>query len=273
MTTSAVPADDAERFAGKVAIVTGGAGGIGRAVALDLADAGAQVVVADLDEVGATRVADEIAATGGASAAVAVDLADEDQVAAMVAAAVDCFGGIDILDNNAALTAADVLAADSAVVDMSTDVWDQMMSVNLRSQMLTCKHAIPHMVERGGGAIVNMSSGAAMSGDLTRTAYSVSKSAIATFTKYVATQYGRQGVRVNAIMPGLILTDPVRAQIPPKLLEAYASNLLTTFVGEPQDIADLVAFLVSPQSRYITGQTICIDGGMSVHGARLAKQD
>ncbi len=117
-----------------------------------------------------------------------------------------------------------------------------------------------------------MSSGAAMSGDLTRTAYSVSKSAITTFTKYVATQYGRQGVRVNAIMPGLILTDPVRAQIPPALLEAYSSNLLTPYVGEPQDVADLVSFLVSPQARYITGQTICIDGGMSIHGARLGKQ-
>ncbi len=118
---------------------------------------------------------------------------------------------------------------------------------------------------------MNMSSGAALSGDLTRTAYSVSKSGITTLTKSLATQYGRKGVRANAIFPGLILTDPVRAQIPPAMLEAYASSLLTPFVGEPQDIADLVSFLFSPQSRYITGQSISIDGGMGAHTGHLAE--
>jgi NAD(P)-dependent dehydrogenase (short-subunit alcohol dehydrogenase family) len=127
------------------------------------------------------------------------------------------------------------------------------------------------MVERGGGSIVNMSSGAALAGDLTRTAYSVSKSGITTLTKSLATQYGRKGVRANAIFPGLILTDPVRAQIPPAMLEAYAGSLLTPFVGEPQDIADLVTFLFSPQSRYITGQSISIDGGMGAHTGHLAE--
>ena len=232
---------DEEGFAGQVAVVTGGAGGIGAEVCRVLAAAGAQVAVADIDEVGAQRVADEIGARGGEAMAVRV-----------------------------ALTAADVLAEDGAVVDMDIDVWDQMMAVNLRSQMLTCKHVIPHLLERGGGAIVNMSSGAASNGDLTRTAYSVSKAGIQTFTKYVATQYGRQGVRANAILPGLILTDPVREQVPPEMLAAYAKTLLTPFVGEPRDVADLVAFLVGPESRYITGQCIAIDGGMSAHTARLS---
>jgi NAD(P)-dependent dehydrogenase (short-subunit alcohol dehydrogenase family) len=262
---------DGVRFAGQIAIVTGGAGGIGRAVALALAGAGARVVVADLDDDGAAQVVDEIAAGGGEGVAIHVDLGDEGEVRAMVTATVDRFGGIDILDNNAALTAADVLARDTNVTDMSVEVWDQMMAVNLRSQMLTCKHAIPHMIERGGGAVVNMSSGAALGADLTRTAYSVSKAGITALTKHVATQYGRQGVRANAIVPGLILTDPVRAQIPTAMLEGYTRNLLTTFVGEPQDIADLVLFLVSSDSRYITGQSIVIDGGMSAHNARLTK--
>jgi NAD(P)-dependent dehydrogenase (short-subunit alcohol dehydrogenase family) len=261
---------EADRFAGQVAIVTGGAGGIGRAVAAALARQGAAVTVADLDEAGATQIAADIRAAGGEATAVAVDLDDESQVQAMVATTVDRYGGVDILDNNAALTAADVLARDGAVTEMDIEVWDQMMSVNLRSQMLTCKHAIPSMLERGGGAIVNMSSGAALSGDLTRTAYSVSKSAISTFTKFVATQYGRQGVRANAILPGLILTDPVRAQIPPALLEGYTRSLLVPFVGEPDDIAHLVCFLVSGEARYLTGQSFTIDGGMSVHHARLA---
>ena len=257
------------RFASKVAIVTGGAGGIGAQVARSLARDGARVVVADLDRERAVEVADEINSAQGRALAVRVDLADENDVAAMVAATVEHFGGVDILDNNAALTDADVLAKDAAVTEMSVDVWDQMMSVNLRSQMLTCKHAIPQMIRRGGGAIVNMSSGAALSGDLTRTAYSVSKAGISALTAYVATQYGRQGVRANTIVPGLILTAPVRAQIPPEMLATYSRKVLTRFVGEPQDIADLVTFLVSDQARYITGQSIQIDGGMSVHGARL----
>ena len=262
---------DVERFEGKVAIVTGGAGGIGRTVASSLAGDGARVVIADIDEIGARRVADEIVAAGGEGLAVGVDLGAEDEVAAMVATAVEQYGGVDFVDNNAALTAADVLARDTTVTDMDLDVWDQMMAINLRSQMLVCKHAIPVMVGRGGGSIVNMSSGAALAGDLTRTAYSVSKSGITTLTKSLATQYGRKGVRANAIFPGLILTEPVRAQIPPAMLEAYAGSLLTTFVGEPQDIADLVAFLFSPQSRYITGQSISIDGGMGAHTGHLAE--
>jgi NAD(P)-dependent dehydrogenase (short-subunit alcohol dehydrogenase family) len=260
-------------FAGRVAIVTGGAGGIGRAVARTLAGRGACVAVADLDEVGAMRVVDEIRAEGGEATAVAVDLSDEPAVEAMVRTTVELYGGVDILDNNAALTAAEVLARDGAVTDMSIEVWDQMMAVNLRSQMLTCKHAIPHMVERGGGAVVNMSSGAVLSGDLSRTAYSVSKSAISTFTQFVATQYGRRGVRANAILPGLILTDPVRAQVPPAVLEGYQRSLLVPRVGEPDDIAELVSFLVSDASAYITGQSIVIDGGMSAHHARLAGPD
>jgi NAD(P)-dependent dehydrogenase (short-subunit alcohol dehydrogenase family) len=222
---------------------------------------------ADIDEVGAQRVADEL---GDRGLAVPVDLAEEASVAAMVQAVVDELGGIDLLDNNAALTAADVLARDGAVADMDVEVWDQMMAVNLRSQMLTCKHAVPHMVRRGGGAVVNMSSGAANGGDLTRTAYSVSKAGITTFTKYLATQYGREGVRANTIVPGLILTEPVKAQVPEKMLAAYTKSLLVPFVGEPDDVADLVAFLVGPRSRYVTGQAIAIDGGMSAHTARLS---
>ena len=260
------------RLAGKVAIVTGGAGGIGSQVCRTLAAQGARVAVADRNLDGARVVADEIVTGGDHAEAVAVELADESSVEAMVATVVSRLGGVDILDNNAALTDADVLARDGAVVEMAIDVWDEMMAVNLRSQMLTCKHAIPSMVARGGGSVINMSSGAASSGDLTRTAYSVSKSAIAAFTKYVATQYGRQGVRVNAILPGLVLTDPVRAQIPPDLLAAYSRGLLTPFVGQPIDVANLVAFLASDESRYLTGQSINLDGGGSAHSARLPPQ-
>jgi NAD(P)-dependent dehydrogenase (short-subunit alcohol dehydrogenase family) len=258
------------RYLGKVALVTGGAGGIGSEVCRRLAREGAQVVVADIDEPAAEAVAEQIIGAGGDAIAIAVDLADEASVVAMAAAAAKAYGAVDVLDNNAALTAADMLARDGAVADMDIDVWDQMMAVNLRSQLLTCKHLVPQMVARGGGAIVNMSSGAANSGDVIRTAYSVSKSAVNAFTKYLATQYGRQGVRANAIVPGLILTEPVRAQIPAAMLERLSQSLLTTHVGEPADVADLVAFLCSVEARYITGQSIGIDGGMSAHSSLLS---
>jgi NAD(P)-dependent dehydrogenase (short-subunit alcohol dehydrogenase family) len=264
--------DLSDRLAGKVAVVTGGAGGIGSAVCRTLAAQGAAVAVADMRVDLAEAVAAEITGSGGRAAAVEVHLDDERSVAEMVAATVERFGGIDLLDNNAALTDADVLARDQAVEAMEVEVWDAMFAINLRSQMLTCKHAIPVMVGRGGGSVINMSSGAASRGDLGRTAYSVSKSAISTFTQYTATQYGRQGVRVNAILPGLVLTDPVRAQIPPDLLKGYARGLLTPFVGQPQDVADLVAFLASDESRYLTGQSINLDGGGSAHSARLPDQ-
>ena len=258
-------------FDGKVAIVTGGAGGIGAEVSRTLAHRGAAVVVADIDLDKANVVADEISGAGDTAAAIHVDLADEASIAALISSTTQLYGGVDILDNNAALTAAEVLARDQAVAEMDVEVWDQMMAVNLRSQMLTCKHAVPVMVSRGGGAVVNMSSGAAYAGDLIRTAYSVSKAGIETLTKFVATQYGRQGVRANTIVPGLILTEPVKAQIPADMLAAYTEMLLTPTVGEPRDLAELVSFLVSPASSYLTGQSIHLDGGMSAHTARLSR--
>jgi NAD(P)-dependent dehydrogenase (short-subunit alcohol dehydrogenase family) len=258
------------RYDSKVALVTGGAGGIGSEVCRTLAAQGARVIVADIDGDAAVAVAEAIAGAGGEATPVTVDLADEDSVRSMATAAAERYGGVDVLDNNAALTAADVLERDGTVTDMDIEVWDQMLAVNLRSQLLTCKHLVPQMVARGGGAVVNMSSGAANTGDVSRTAYAVSKSAIATFTRYLAAQYGRQGVRANTIVPGLILTDPVRAQIPPAMLEGYARSILTPTVGEPRDVADLVAFLCSDEARYITGQSIAIDGGMSAHTGRPA---
>jgi len=253
------------RLAGKVAIVTGGAGGIGAATAHELAREGAAVAVVDIDEAKAAGVADEIRRTGARAIALGGDLADEQTAVHVVRSAVAEFGRVDVLHNNAALTASDFLSRDTTVREMSMDVWQRSMDVNLGSQLLMCKHTLPEMSKNGGGSIVNMSSGAALSGDRTRLAYGVSKAGVHALTMYVATSEGKRGVRANTVVPGLILTGAVRAHLSEDIIHGLGRATLTPYLGEPKDVAELVVFLASDQSRYITGQMITIDGGMSAH--------
>ncbi|HEY6472626.1 MAG TPA: SDR family oxidoreductase [Acidimicrobiales bacterium] len=253
------------RLAGKVAIVTGGGGGIGGATARALAREGAAVLVVDIDEAAALSVAEGIGITGGTAVAWRADLSDEGEVVATIGEAIKRYDGLDVLHNNAALTDSDFLSADTAVTELSVEVWERTLAVNLRSHMLMCKHAVPIMVERGGGSIINMSSGASLKGDRTRTAYGVSKAGVNALTMYVATSHGKKGIRVNTILPGLVLTDAVRAHLNETTLASLGKAVLTRSVGEPEDIADVVVFLASDESRYITGQMIAVDGGMSAH--------
>jgi NAD(P)-dependent dehydrogenase (short-subunit alcohol dehydrogenase family) len=254
-----------ERLSGRVAIVTGGGGGIGGATARTLAREGASVLVVDIDDIAAERVVVDIERDGGNAAAFRADLSEEREVVAAISAAMSRFGRLDVLHNNAALTESDFLARDTAVTDLALDVWERTMAVNLRSQMLTCKHAIPEMMKSGGGSIINMSSGASLKGDRTRTAYGASKAGVNALSMYVATSHGKLGIRVNTIVPGLIITDAVRAHLDDRMLAGLEKTTLTPYLGQPDDIADLVVFLASDESSYITGQMIVIDGGMSAH--------
>ncbi len=254
-----------ERLTDKVAIVTGGGGGIGGATARALAREGASVVVVDIDLAAAEQVARTIEEDGDHAIAVQADLSDEAQVIATIDAAVSRYGRLDVLHNNAALTDSEFLTRDTQVTDLALDVWERTLEVNLRSQMLMCKHAVPVMVQGGGGSIINMSSGASLKGDRTRTAYGVSKAGVNALSMYVATSHGKQGIRVNTILPGLIITDAVRAHLDEKMLAGLGKAVLTPSVGQPEDIADVVVFLASNESRYITGQMLSVDGGMGAH--------
>jgi NAD(P)-dependent dehydrogenase (short-subunit alcohol dehydrogenase family) len=253
------------RLVGMVAIVTGGAGGIGAATAHELAREGAAVAVVDIDVEKAAEVVDAIRHTGAQAIALGGDLADEQTARHVVQSTVAEFGCVDVLHNNAALTTSGFLSRDTSVSEMPLDVWQRSLDVNLGSQLLMCKYAVPEMRKRGSGSIVNMSSGAALSGDRTRLAYGVSKSGVHALTMYVATSEGKHGVRANTIVPGLILTDAVRAHLSEDIIDRLGRATLTPYLGQPQDVADLVVFLASERSRYITGQMIFIDGGMSAH--------
>lgn len=250
------------RLDGKIAIITGAASGIGAATAERVAAEGARTVVADLDAAGAQDVAGKISAGGGRATAVQADLGDNDSVRAMVDAAVAAYGGLDILHNNAAATR---LAAtrDLPVGQADPDVWDEMMRVNLRGAMVAIQAAVPHMIARGGGSIINTASGSGLTGDVRNPAYGASKAALINLTRYVATEFGKQGVRCNAISPGFIVIaeKPGREAVNATMLR----HALTPRLGRPGDIAATVVFLASDEAEFITGQNICVDGGMLAH--------
>ena len=199
------------RLEGRVAMVTGSASGIGRATAHRLAvEEAASVAVVDLDERGAAAVADQIREAGGQAIALQADVQDEAAVAAAVQGVVDQFGPIDILHNNAALLAPDHFNQDADVIELDAAVWDTTMAVNLRGVMFGCKHALPVMIENGGGSIINTSSSSALSGESLRSAYSASKAAVIAFSRSIATMYGKRGIRCNSVVPSVILSPENR---------------------------------------------------------------
>ena len=248
---------------GKVGVVTGAGSGIGRATASRMASEGARVVVADINLDDAKETVATIENAGGEAVAQWVDIGEEDAVEAMVRAAVETFGRLDCLHNNAANVT--VVPQDLEVAGMDVEVWDATMRVNLRGAMLGCKHAIPQMLSQGGGVIVNTSSMAGQFGDLNRVAYGVSKAGIDSLTRYVATQYGKQGIRCNAIAPGVVDTPALAANVPAEQVEMFLRSAVTPTLGKPDDIAGVVVFLASDAARFITGQVINVDGGMAIH--------
>lgn len=251
---------DALSLEGKVAIITGGAGGIGQVTARIMAGRGARVAIVDIDLDRAKAVAAEF---GDAALALKTDLGEEDSIIAMVKAVADHFGRIDILHNNAAV-AGEIVAADGAVGDMQTSVWDRIFSVNCRGTMIATREALPHLIATRG-AIVNTVSGLGLQGHIRQAAYGATKAALIQLTRSIATAYGTKGVRCNAVAPGLILTPTVINDFPPHWRANVEAETPRGVAGAPEDIAEAVAFLASDAARNITGQTLVSDGGVSIH--------
>ena len=260
-----LPTPVPDRLAGRVAIVTGSASGIGRGTAAFLAREGASVVVADLDASGSHNVAQTIEQEGGTAISLQVDVSEEQSVRSMIAKTLERFGRLDVLHNNAAALGETAPGVDADLLALDVDVWDRAMAVNLRGVMLGCKHAIPAMLESGGGSIINTSSGASENGHVAGAAYATSKAGVNSLTRQVATQFGKRGIRCNAVLPGLIMTPAVSASMTPAIVDMMLEHHLTTHAGEVEDIAGMVAYLASDDARYVTGQLIRVDGGIGSH--------
>lgn len=241
---------------GKVALVTGGTRGIGAATAAALVREGAQVVIADIRP----EVEETAARLGDAVSAVRYDARDADSIARLLDTVLERHGRLDILHNNAAVTD-EAWTNDRAVADIDVDFWDLTMAVNLRGTFIASKLALPHLLRDGGGAIVNMASIAALRGSMALPAYGTSKAGIVAFTRYLAVQYGREGVRANCIAPGVILTENVTVNAP-RLEQATLQALPHTRGGSAEDIAETVVFLASARADYVNGELITVDGGL-----------
>lgn len=248
------------RLENKRAIVTGGAGGIGRATSLLLASEGAKVAVVDLQQEAAEAVAKEIRTAGGEAIALTADVSSESDIERVVSAVVDTFGGVDVVFNNAGIIRR------TTAVETSVEEWDRVFGVNVRSIFLMCKHIVPIMAANGGGSIINTGSGWGLKGGGKAISYCASKGAVVNMTRALAIDHGPQGIRVNSVNPGDVNTGMLReearqlGQDSDSFLAESADRPLRR-MGEPREIAAAVLWLASDESSYVTGSALVVDGG------------
>jgi NAD(P)-dependent dehydrogenase (short-subunit alcohol dehydrogenase family) len=256
---------DGHDLGGRVALVTGGGSGIGAATARTLAAHGAAVAVTDLVADTAQQVAEEIESAGGRAVAYVLDVGQEDAWRTTVARTEAELGPITVLHGNAAPTGGAVMHRDLDVLSIESDLWDAMMTVVLRGNMLGCKHVIPSMISAGGGSIILTTSIKGRTGSSARTAYSVAKAGLEQLVRMVATEYGRFGVRCNGIAPGIIATPSLCQTLGEEYVARLLAAQLLPRLGAAQDIAAAVAYLASDASSFMTAHTLVIDGGLSAY--------
>jgi NAD(P)-dependent dehydrogenase (short-subunit alcohol dehydrogenase family) len=246
---------------GKVCLITGSGSGLGREAALLFSHEGAKLIVNDIDEDAGRKTADEIAHGGAEAIFVRADVTDDGQVEAMFEAAAERFGRLDVSYHNAGIMDPD----DAGPVDTALEIWDRVIDINLKGVFLCCRHAIPRLLEAGGGSIINVASFVALMGAANpQVAYTASKGGVLSMTREIAVQYAREGIRANALCPG-----PIRTPLLDYLIadDAKRENRLNHIpmnrFGEPEDIASAALFLASDLSSYVTGTEFVVDGGIT----------
>ena len=246
------------RLEGKVAVITGAGGGMGREAALLFCEEGAQVCVADVD----ADAAEKTAADAGDAFAIRVDVSDSDSVREMYEQTAQRYGGIDVLYNNAGISPPD----DDSILVTEPDAWQRVQDVNTKGVYLCCKHGIPHLLERGGGSVINVASFVALVGAATsQISYTASKGAVLALSRELAVQFARQGIRVNALCPGPVET-PLLLRIfgdDPAAYERRRVHLPMGRLAKPREIVNAALFLASDESSYVNGATFLVDGGLT----------
>jgi NAD(P)-dependent dehydrogenase (short-subunit alcohol dehydrogenase family) len=246
------------RLDGKVAVITGAGGGMGREAAQVFSAEGASVCVADVDG----TAAEESAAACREAFAVEVDVADDESVRAMYEETAGRYGGIDVLYNNAGISPAD----DASILETEAEAWERVQAVNTKGVYLCCRHGIPHLLDRGGGSVINVASFVALVGAATsQISYTASKGAVLSMSRELAVQFARQGVRVNALCPGPVET-PLLLRIfgdDPAAYERRRIHLPMGRLAKPREIVNAALFLASDESSYVSGATFLVDGGLT----------
>jgi NAD(P)-dependent dehydrogenase (short-subunit alcohol dehydrogenase family) len=246
------------RLDGKVAVITGAAGGIGREAAILFSSEGASVCVADVDPEKGEATAGECREAFFQQ----VDVADSESVAAMYAAAAERYGGVDVLYNNAGIMPAD----DASILETESEAWQRVQDVNTNGVFLCCKHGIPHLLERGGGSVINVASFVALAGAATsQISYTASKGAVLSMSRELAVEFARRGVRVNALCPGPVETPLLMRLLneTPGALERRLVHLPMGRLAQAKEIAYGALFLASDESSYVNGATFLVDGGLT----------
>jgi NAD(P)-dependent dehydrogenase (short-subunit alcohol dehydrogenase family) len=251
-------------FDGKVAIVTGAGGNIGSLTARMFAEAGARVMMTDIAEGPLATAAAALQADGLDVISQPGDVGSESDVRSVVDKTIAAYGGVDIMDNTAGVTNMSA-GEDASVTTMDLAVWNYIYASNVTGPMLYCKHTIPSMIERGGGSIINISSGLSLAGNDYFVAYGSSKGALNTLTKYVATAHGAQGIRCNALALGVIVRPGIGDGLAGATRDDYLKHHIVGRLGQATDIANMVLYLASDKAGFITGQVISVDGGFYAH--------